>query len=71
MNTQPTGHAGTSGLQRHSLGDTYPFLPFAYESSNGLLWGVLNLLTGRELPVGLDTSQQAHAWARDLKESLS
>lgn len=43
---EPIGHAGTGGIQRHSLGDEYPWTVVGYGDGT---WAGENLTTGTKL----------------------
>lgn len=62
-----TGHgANTGGLQRHSIGELYPFDVYGQETAEGTRYGVVNLSTGDETGA-LWTVHGATATARALK----
>lgn len=66
-------HAGNGGLQRHSIGDTYPWCAVGTVNPNNgrTVWYVQNLVTGhkrlRRDGNHFETTQAAHEVCRIMK----
>jgi hypothetical protein len=60
---QGHGHK-TGGLQRHSIGDTYPIFVYGQETPEGTRYGVQNLTTGH---IYLDARTAGYATAREAQ----
>lgn len=65
------GHAGSGGLQNHSIGGLYPFTVFGREcewlpGQWSTAYGVMNTATGEETPA-VFTCAGAHTLASEIK----
>lgn len=62
------GHAGDSGLQRHSIGDEYPFVVYGEEFKGVVKYRILDTRRGTTWRVKFDTSKRASEVVADLKK---
>ena len=58
------GHAGEGGLQTHSIGGLYPYLPVGYGHGK---WAVHNLVSGERTAAVFDDYSEAAEWAERFK----
>lgn len=62
------GHAGDSGIQRHSIGEEYPFIVYAEEFRGHLRWRIMDSRSGYTLVDKYGCAENASSRARGLKK---
>jgi len=62
------GHAGSGGLQNHSVGGLYPWLPVGHGDG---LWSVHNASTGQQTPAVFASYTHAAEWAERFQQNPS
>ena len=61
------GHAGSGGLQNHSIGALYPYIVYGQETPSGTRYGVLNGSTGASIPAQYNMAATAYKVAEGFK----
>lgn len=62
------GHAGEGGIQRHSIGEEYPFIVYAEEFRGYLRWRIMDSRSGHTLVDKYGCAENASSRARGLKK---
>lgn len=62
------GHAGEGGIQRHSIGEEYPFIVYGQETRAGVRYRVLDTRNGLAYFNAFSSSRAASALVRRCKD---